>query len=151
MGVIRGVRIPVKLPWKGATDNTDQFVSMKEPVAKFLKFSSANSNDLEFDAKVNIKDGKDSKDTGTRTIKRRRSPGYKQRAIRLVFQIGSGNKTTGAKARIGNTSVATLQFPITKSVPINDVVTYFETGAGKSLKVLKVVDANTGKGYAIIP
>ena len=143
----RGIRIPVKLPWKGATDKEDQFVSMKSTVAKYLKFDNATKDELEYEVTIQKKGD----DKGKTTVKRRRSPGYRQRSVKLTFQVGSGvGKTIGTKATIGGGSYASIQFPITTSVSISDVVNYFESGAGKGLKVLKVTDVNTGKGHNLI-
>jgi len=150
MAPIKGVRIPVKLPWKGATNNEDQFVSMKDSVAKFLGFDKATRAELTYEVKVQKKDKNGEKVSGTATVKRRRRPGFRQRAIRVVFQIGKKGKTTGKKVSVGGQSVATLQFPITTSVPIEEVISFFETGAGKNLGALKVVDANSGQGYPVI-
>lgn len=154
-----GVRIPVKLPWKGATNNDDQFVSMKSDVAIFLKFDPATRAELEYTSKVNKKDkgsGPAGDVPGTTTVKRRRRPGYRQRSIKLSFQTGhkagGGRKSTlvGAKVTIGRNQYASLQFPITSSTAISEVIQYFETGKGKGLKVLKVTDVNSGQGYNLI-
>lgn len=146
----RGVRIPVKLPFKGATNNEDQFVSMKAPVAKALKFASASKADLEYTVQVQKKDEEGNKVSGTTSVKRRRRPGYRQRSVKLTFQTGAKGKTTGNTIKVGTSSYKTLQFPITTSVAIADVIDYFESGAGKSLGVLKVTDVNTGQGYNLI-
>lgn len=154
---VQGVRIPVKLPWKGATDNKDQFVSIKEPVAKALKFDKATRADLVYEVEVNKKDKSDgTKVTGQTTVKRRRRPGYRQRGVRVVFQTGgtgSGtNKvpTVGKQIKVGSSSYKSLQFPITSSVPIEEVIAYFETGAGSGLNALKIVEVNTGQSYPVI-
>jgi hypothetical protein len=151
---IKGRRIPVKLPWKGATDNSEQFVSMKEPVAKLLGFTKATQAELLYTTKVNKKDKspKPADNDNTKvTVKRRRRPGYRQRSIIMTFQIGRIGKTTGAKKAIAGESYASVQFPITKSVAIADVIEFFEAGgAGASLKVLKITDANTGQSYPIV-
>lgn len=154
---VAGVRVPVKLPWLGATDNSPQFVSMKKPVADFFKFNVASKNDLTYSVKVNKKDKSSTeKVSGTTTIKRRRRPGYKQRSVIVVFQTGhkssAGRKSTltGKTVKINNQEYKSLQFPITTSVAIDDVVSYFETGAGKGLNALRVIDANSGQGYPVI-
>jgi hypothetical protein len=152
-----GNRIPVKLPFKGATDNEPQFTSIKEPIAKFLKFEQATDNDLEYLVKVFKKNKNGETGQGAKvTIKRRRRPGYRQRSIKVTFQMGhpagNGRKSTltGKKVKIGSASFASIQFPITKSVLMDDVIKYFETGAGASLKALKVTDVNSGQSYPIL-
>ncbi|NJL51170.1 MAG: hypothetical protein HC930_01245 [Hydrococcus sp. SU_1_0] len=90
-GPIVGIRIPVKLPWKGATNNEEQFVSMKEPVAKWLGIQAATEAELSYTAKVNKKDKPGADGTTSKTqvnVKRLRRPGFKQRAVRVSF----GNK-----------------------------------------------------------
>ena len=152
-----GVRIPVKLPWKGATDNTEQFVSMKAPVAKKLGFTSAKKSELEYKVKIQKKDKADgTKVSGTTEVTRRRRPGYRQRSIKLIFQTGHkagggrSNTLQGKQIKIGSGSYKSIQFPITTSVLISEVVDYFESGNGKSLGVLKVIDVNSGQGYNLI-
>lgn len=155
----KGSRVPVKLPWKGATDNKDQFTAIKQPVAKFLKFDLATANDLEYSTQVNKKDkgtGTAGDTPGKTTVKRRRRPGYRQRSIKLTFQTGrpaSGGKPStlvGTKATINGQSYRSISFPITKSVAIDDVLKYFETGAGSGLKVLRITDVSTGQSYPVI-
>ncbi len=149
-GPIKGVRIPVKLPWKGATNGKDQFVSMKAPVAKFLKMDSASTSDLEYQVKINKKDEPNKKIPGTKEVTRRRRPGYKTRSVMIQF----GDNKTGKKKRVsiglGVGSRYSIQFPITSSTLISDVVKYFESGKGKGLSVVRVTDVTTGQGYALI-
>ena len=134
MPPIKGVRIPVKLPWKGITNKEDQFVSMKDTVANFFGFDKASRADLTYEVKLNKKDKADGdKVGGTITVKRRRRPGYRQRSVRVVFQIGKTGKTTGAKVNVGGQSVKSIQFPITPSVSIEEVINFFEEGAGKKI------------------
>lgn len=147
---VTGVRIPVKLPWKGATDDKDQFVAIKEPVAKFLKFDSAKRSELEYQVDVQKKDEEGKKISGTTKVTRRRRPGYRQRSVKLTFEQGGKNNKTGKKVKVGKDSYASIQFPITTSVPIASVIEYFETGKGKGLGVLKVTDVNSGQGYNLI-
>jgi hypothetical protein len=153
---IAGNRIPVKLPWKGVTDNKDQFTSIKQPVAKYLKFDQATDTELEYTTKVSVKDSDGQKNPGKKEVKRRRRPGYRQRSIKLTFQQGrpasNGRRSTltGKKIKIGANSYASINFPITKSVGIDDVIKYFEKGAGSGLGVLKVTDVNTGQSYPIL-
>jgi hypothetical protein len=157
---IEGNRIPVKLPWKGATDNSDQFVSMKAIVAKFLKIPEASPAELEYTAKVNKLDKPKTGASGPASraqvpVKRRRRPGYRQRSVKITFQTGraaaSGRQSTlvGKVQKVGKRSYKSIQFPITKHCAINDIVKYFETGAGSSLKVLFITDASTGQSYPI--
>lgn len=147
-GPILGTRIPVKLPWKGATNNEEQFVSMKAPVAQFLGFNKANQNDLLYEVEIKKLDKPGEKVQGTTKIKRRRRPGYRQRSVKIYF----GDPKTGKSVtkKIGSKQVKSVQFPITTSVIINEVIEYFETGGGKNLQVVKVVDANSGQGYPVI-
>lgn len=154
---VQGVRIPIKLPWKGATDNKDQFVSIKQPVAKALKFDVATRADLTYKVKVNKKDKSDgTKVTGQTEVTRRRRPGYRQRSVRVIFQTGGTGSGTdkqpviGKQIKVGRYAYKSLQFPITTSVAIEEVITYFETGAGSSLNALKIIEVNTGQGYPVI-
>ena len=153
---VAGNRIPVKLPWKGATDDKPQFVSMKQPIAEFFGFDKATREELSYKVKVQKKDKSGEKVTGTTEVTRRRRPGYRQRAIRVVFQMGraggSGRKSTltGKQVKVGSGSYKSIQFPITTSVPIEEVINFFEKGGGSKLKALKIVEANTGQGYPLI-
>lgn len=147
-GPVKGVRIPVKLPWKGATDNKEQFVSIKKPVAEFLKFDTADRKDLEYQVKIDKKDSEGKKVKGKTNVTRRRRPGYRQRSVKVDFDLGK--KGNGKGQKVGNKNRKSISFPITPSVAIAEVVEYFETGKGKDLKVVKVTDMTTGQGYAII-
>ena len=154
---VAGNRIPVKLPWKGATNDEPQFVSMKKPVAEFFGFDEATREELSYKVKVQKKDKSDGeKVTGTTEVTRRRRPGYKQRAVRVVFQMGrpaAGSRKstlTGKQVKVGKDSYKSIQFPITTSVPIEEVINFFEKGGGSKLKALKLVEANTGQGYPLI-
>lgn len=140
---IKGVRVPVKLPFKGATDNSDQFVSMKQPVAQWLKFNAANDSELEY--QVDVKKKGDA--TGTTRVTRIRRPGYRTRAVRVSFGVNS--RGTAKKVNVGGNQVGSVQFPITSSVAIADVVKYFKSGNGRSLGVTKVTEANTGQSYPV--
>jgi hypothetical protein len=156
---VKGSRVPVKLPWKGVTNNKDQFVAIKEYVAKFLKFDLATHNDLLYETEVNKKDKGDGPQgdvPGKVKVKRRRRPGYRQRSIKVVFQTGrpaeGGRKSTlvGAKQTVNGQAYASISFPVTKSVAIDDILEYFETGRGASLKARRIVDMNTGQSYPVI-
>lgn len=145
-----GTRVPVKLPWKGATDNSEQFVSMKDSVAKWLGFETAELKDLTY--KVKIK--KKGEGGGTVEVERRRRPGYRQRAVRVSFgnkvtTSGGKTKRTPITIKVGSVSVSSIQFPITTSTSIHEVIKFFETGKGKNLKVKKVTEANTGQSYPV--
>ncbi len=105
IGPIKGTRISVKLPWKGATDQEDQFVSMKQPVAEFLKIQSATNNDLTYEVKVKKK----GEATGTTIVKRRRRPGYRQRSVKVEFGLTKNGKQITKS--IGGKTVASVQFP----------------------------------------
>lgn len=146
-----GNRIPVKLPWKGISDNKEQFVSMKSTVAKFLGLGEATEKDLEYSTKIKKK----GEGGGEVTIKRRRRPGFKQRSIKITFQTGrpaaAGRKSTlaGKKMKVGNNSYASIQFPITKSCGITDILEWFEAAPQKKLKVLTVTDTTTGQSYPL--
>ena len=145
------------MPWKGATNNQEQFVSMKDAVAEFLGFDKAKREQLSYEVTVQKKDKSNGeKVSGTTKIKRRRRPGYRQRSIIVIFQKGKaaapGRKSTlvGKPVTIGKSTYKSIQFPITKSVLIDEVIAYFETGAGAKLKALRIIDANSGQGYPII-
>lgn len=139
-GPVAGTRIPVKLPWKGATNDEPQFVSMKDAIAELLGFAFAENKDLEFQVKVKTK-------SGSKTVTRRRNPGYRTRGIRCEFGKNASGKPV--KKKIGNKTVSSFQFPITNSVAIHEVVKFFETGGGRKLNVKRVVDANSGQGYPV--
>lgn len=142
-GGVKGTRVPIKLPWKGATNDKDQFAAIKKPVADFLKFKPASKADLIYYVEVKKKDKNGEKVAGTKKVARRRRPGNKTRSIRLLFDPKK-------KAKIQGKSYSSLQFAITSSVVISEVVDYFETGEGKSLGVVRVIDANSGQGYPVI-
>jgi hypothetical protein len=148
---IEGNRIPVKLPFKGATDNSDQFVSMKAVVAAFLDLKEASKTDLEYEATVKKK----GEAGGTVKVKRRRRPGYRQRSIKITFRTGRpaapGRQSTlvGDLRQVGRKKYASIQFPITKSCSMNEIVQWFESGGGKTLKVLTITDVNTGQSYPL--
>lgn len=142
-GGVKGTRVPIKLPWKGATNDEDQFAAIKKPVADFLKFKQATKADLTYYVKLSKKDENGKKVAGTKEVARRRRPGNKQRSVRLLFDPKK-------KAKIGGRSYSSLQFAITPSVLISEVVDYFETGEGKSLGVIRVIDANSGQGYPVV-
>lgn len=148
---IEGNRIPVKLPFNGATDGKEQFVSMKAVVAAFLGLKEADKQNLEYTTTVKKKGSPG----GSVKVERRRRPGFRQRSIKITFQTGrpagNGRKSTivGSKKKIGRGSYASIQFPITKSCSINDIIQWFETGAGSKLKVLSITDVNTGQSYPL--
>ncbi|NJL51169.1 MAG: hypothetical protein HC930_01240 [Hydrococcus sp. SU_1_0] len=62
----------------------------------------------------------------------------------------SGTKTVPLTKNVGGKTVGSVQFPITKSVAIIDVVNYFKSGKGKGLGVKKVTDASTGASYPVV-
>lgn len=148
---IEGNRIPVKLPFDGATDGKEQFVSMKAVVANFLGLKEATITDLEY--KTTVK--KKGEAGGSVQVKRRRRPGFRQRSIKITFQTGrpaaAGRKSTlvGSKKKVGRGSYASIQFPITKSCSMNDIIKWFESGGGAKLKVLTITDVNTGQSYPL--
>lgn len=148
---IEGNRIPVRLPFDGATDSKPQFVSMKAVVAKFLGLKEAELKDLEYETKVKKKGDAG----GSVIVKRRRRPGFRQRSIKITFQTGrpaaAGRKSTlvGSKRQVGRSKYASIQFPITKSCSMAEIVKWFEKGEGSALKVLAVTDVTTGQSYPI--
>jgi hypothetical protein len=146
-----GNRIPVKLPFKGISDGKDQFVSMKSTVADFLGLGEATEAELEY--KTTIK--KKGEGSGSVTIKRRRRPGYRQRSVKITFRTGrpaaTGRPSTlaGKKQKVGNKTYASIQFPITKSCGMTDIIEWFEAPGQKKLGVLTVTDVTTGQSYPL--
>lgn len=152
MPVIKGTRIPVKLPWKGVTSGEDQFVSMKEPVALALGFDFAEKSELKYETTVYYNERNEKGDVVARKekkVERYRTPGYRTRSIRVEF---GKNPRTGkpVKYKIGSVLVGSFQFPITNSVPIAAVIDFFKTGKGKKLGAKRIVDANSGQGYPVV-
>jgi hypothetical protein len=49
---VKGTRVIVKLPFKGATDNEDQYVRIKKPVAELLGFSVAKPSQLYYEVEI---------------------------------------------------------------------------------------------------
>ena len=151
-GPLEGVRVPVKLPWPGLAHNDDQFVSMKKPVAELLKLATAKKADLTYKSTLRYKkrdgDGNPTGNMTTKTVTRIRRPGYRQRSIKLIF----GNKKTGVLKHygVGNKKVSSVNFPVTKSVSIEAIVTSFRSGEYANLPVVRVVDMSTGQGYPTI-
>lgn len=139
-GPIKGVRIPVVLPWEGATDGKPQFVSMKRPIAELLGLALAQKKDLTYEVKVKTK-------AGSKTLIRYRRPGHRTRAIRVEFGTDGDGKPVTKK--IGGKNVASFQFPITTSIAISDVIDFFKTGKGKNIGAQRIVDANSGQGYPV--
>jgi hypothetical protein len=152
---IEGNRIPVKLPFKGATDNSDQFVSMKAAVASFLKLKEATPSELEYETTIDKKDPADKRTKNPVKVKRRRRPGFRQRAVKITFKMGrkaiNGSPSTfiGKERQVGRKTYKSIQFPITKSCSMNDIVHWFESGGGSGLGVLSVTDMTSGQSYPI--
>lgn len=140
-GPVEGTRVIVKLPFKGATNNEDQFTMIKKPVAEALNFEVENTSKNFYEVSANVKDDPDKKTSGTKKIKRVRLPGYRNQSIRVIFEKA---KTINKK------SVKSVSFPITSSVLIYDVIEYFETGKGKGLDVEKIITSR-GQTYPISP
>ena len=151
VGPIKGVRVPVKLPWKGAAQDNDQFVSVKKPVAEYLKLDAASRADLTYKGKIRFKrrdaDGNPTGDLLSKVVDKIRRPGFRQRSIRVFF----GNRNTGEPKGviIGTNKRKSFDFPVTKSVLISDIYDEFMTGKWKGLPVIKIVDTSTGQGYPI--
>lgn len=151
-GPLKGVRVPVKLPWKGVALNDEQFVSMKKPVAEYLKLKAATAKDLSYKGTIRYKKrDADGKPTGAlleKQVKKIRRPGYRQRSITLIF----GDKKTGLKkkVRIGKESRYSISFPVTKSISIEAIVQEFKFGDYKNFDVIRVIDANSGQGYPVV-
>ncbi|BAU63030.1 hypothetical protein STA3757_03850 [Stanieria sp. NIES-3757] len=134
-----GKRVVVKLPWKGVTNNKDQYVKMKKPVAKALGFTIAKTSELYYEVSINEKDKTGEKVGGKQTIKRPIRAGYKQRSFTLVFDKQIGNLEGNSKA------FKSLTFPVTTSVSIYDVIKHFE---GKTLNGAKPIQIITDKGQS---
>ena len=129
---VKGKRIIVELPFKGATDDKPQYVWMKDNVARFLRFEIKQATDLAYTLQLRKKDEPNQEVSGTTTVRRLRRPGYKQRAFTVVFD---SPKTPPNNQK----SFKSVSFPVTKSVSVYDVVTYFETGKGSNLGVIKLI------------
>lgn len=152
-GPIEGVRVPVKLPWKSLALNEEQFVSMKKPVAEFLKLKSATKQELTYKGEIRYKErDKDGNPTGnykTKRVDRIRRPGYKQRSIKIIF----GDKKTGKRKQIsikGAGRYYSVSFPVTKSISIEQIVNDFKFGDYKNFDVVRLEDVNSGQGYPTI-
>lgn len=149
-GPLKGVRVPVKLPWKSAALDEDQYVSVKKPVVEFLKFDIAKDKDLEYKGKIFYKDKKDGESTGnlkSKDVKKLRRPGFRQRSIKVIF----GDKKTGKKKKVtvGGKSVYSISFPVTKGILMSDIREEFMTGKWKGLSVIRIENMDTGQGYPI--
>lgn len=145
---VKGARVNVKLPWKGVTDNKDQFVRMKRPVARLLGFDVVKTSDkqLLYDTKVQEKDESPTeKKSGFQNVKRIRRSGYRQRSFTVYFE--KAQKPQGE----GNTlSFQSISFPVTTSTGVYDVVEYFEGSIGKNLTITKL-KTDKGATYPINP
>lgn len=151
-GPIKGVRVPVKLPWKGVAHEDDQFVSMKKPVANYLRIEIAKEKDLTYEGTIRYKSRDDKGNpTGnfkTKTVARTRIPGYRQRAIKVIF----GDRKTGQRKPHGGVDSIkrdSFNFPVTRSVSITEIRDEFINGKWSSLPVVRIEDANSGQGYPI--
>lgn len=140
---VKGARVNVKLPWKGISDNKEQIVRMKRPVAKLLGFDIVKTSELLFDTKIQEKDEPDKKVSGFQSIQRVRLAGYKQRSFTVFFE--EPVKPQGE----GNTkSFSSVSFPVTTSTAVLDVIKYFEGAIGGRLKVVKL-KTDRGQTYPI--
>ena len=150
-GPIKGVRVPVKLPWKPAALNEEQFTSMKKVVAEYLKLDGATKAELSYQGEIRYKkrdkDGRPTGDLVTKKVNKIRRPGYRQRSVKVIF----GDRKTGVseKVTIGKVKRASFDFPITRSILISDIWDEFMTGKWKSFPVIRIVDTSTGQGYPI--
>ena len=145
---VKGARVNVKLPWKGVTDDKDQFVRMKRPVARLLGFDvvKTSDSDLTYKTKVQEKDESPTKKvSGFDNVTRIRRAGYRQRSFTVFFE--DAQKPQGE----GNTlSFKSVSFPVTTSTGVYDVVKYFEGSIGKNLTITKL-RTDTGATYPINP
>ena len=150
-GPIKGVRVPVKLPWKSAALNEEQFTSIKKPIVEYLKLEAATEKELTYQGEIRYKKrDKDGKPTGellTKKVDKIRTPGYRQRSIKVIF--GDRKTGTSKKETIGKTNRASFDFPVTKSILISDIWDEFMTGKWKTYSVIRIVDTSTGQGYPI--
>ncbi len=150
-GPLKGVYVPVKLPWKGVAHDNEQFVSIKRPIAEYFKLEPAKKTDLTYKTKIRYKernaDGKPAGQLKTKEVTKTRSPGHRQRAVRVIF--GDRKKGIPSSVKVGERNVKSCQFPITKSVSISDIREEFLTGRWKNLPVIRIVEVNTGQGYPI--
>ncbi len=74
---------------------------------------------------------------------------YQTRPLPGVPQLAIIYRPTAKSIKVGGKVVKSFQFPITKSVAIDEVVEFFESGKGKKIGAARIVDANTGQGYPI--
>ena len=149
-GPIKGTYVPVKLPWVSAARKQPQFVSMKKPVAEFLKLDAATNKDLEYQGEVRYRTkSKDGKPGEIKTVKvtRIRRPGHRIRSVQIIF----GDRKTGTKKKqvVGTRSCYSCNFPVTSGVPMSSVREEFMTGKWKSFPVIRIVNTTTGQGYPI--
>ncbi len=132
---VKGERVTVELPWKGATDNKPQYARIKKPVAQLLKFTIKNTSDMYFEQKREVKDTSETeKKPGKEKVKVPRTGSYRQRSITIKFKTP---KT------IAKQSFQSVTFPVTTSSPVLEMIKYFETGLGRELKVIQLI---TDKG-----
>lgn len=137
---VTGERVIVELPWKGITDNQPQYTRVKKPVAQLLKFKIKNTSDMYFEQEFSEKDKSPTEKVGGKQkAKVPRRGGYRQRSIKIIFK---NNKI------IGKQSFASVNFPVTTSCSVLEMIKYFETGEGKSLGVTRLV-TDKGQTYPI--
>jgi hypothetical protein len=151
-GPVKGVRIPVKLPWKGVAHDDEQFVSMKAPVANFLELQAADEKDLTYKGKILYKerndDGKPVGSLKSKEVTKTRIPGYRARSIKVIF----GDRGTGQRETfngVDKIARSSISFPVTKSISITEIRQEFITGKWKNKPVVRIEDVNSGQGYPI--
>ncbi len=151
IGPIKGVRVPVLLPWKGAASEDKQFASIKKPIVEYLKLEIAKEKDITYKGEIRYKkrdsNGKPTGNLLTKKVNKTRRPGFKQRSIKVIF----GDRNTGGRktVAIGKARRSSFDFPVTKSILIHDIRKEFMTGKWKNLPVVRIIDTSTGQGYSI--
>lgn len=126
-GPTKGSRVLVKLPFAEAKtssgkNNAGQHILIKSGVAKYLGFEAVNAPKKIVEVKV--------LGGGVAKIERQLRGAYKQRSVKLIFK---------SPVTITGKSYKSVSLPLCSGASIADVADYFESGAGKSKKVIALI------------